>query len=79
MGRQESTRAPPQTWARAALPGRAAHGLSTGKQMLNDIAITPLPPSGEIQIPKGPGLGISPEVDMLERVATAPWQEIVYE
>ena len=65
--------------AAASLPWRAAHGLSTGKQMLNDIAITPLPTSGEIQIPKGPGLGISPEVDMLERVATAPWQEIVYE
>lgn len=65
--------------AAASLPWQAAHGLSTGEQMLDDIAITPLPTKGEIQIPSGPGLGISPKLDMLERVATAPWQEIIYE
>ncbi len=64
--------------AAASLPWQAAHGLSTGEQMLDDVAITPLPINGEIQIPKGLGLGISPDVDMLETVATAPWQEIIY-
>ncbi len=41
--------------------------------LLNDIGITPLPTSGEIQIPNRSGCGISPEVDMLETVAAAPW------
>ena len=64
--------------AAALLPWQAAHGLSTGEQMLNDVAVTPIPANGEIQIPKGPGLGISPNIDMLDAVATASWQEIVY-
>jgi o-succinylbenzoate synthase len=64
--------------AAASLPWQAAHGLSTGKQMLDDVAVTPIPVKGEIQIPKGPGLGISPDIDMLEMVAIASWQEIIY-
>jgi len=61
----------------AALPTDAAQGLGTGAHLGADVtASTLIARAGRLALPSEPGLGIAPDVDALEAVATGPWTEV---
>ena len=60
----------------AALPTDAAQGLGTGAHLGADVvASTLLPRAGRLAVPASNGLGIAPDPQALEAVATGPWTE----
>jgi o-succinylbenzoate synthase len=62
----------------AALPPDAAQGLGTGAHLGADVvASTLLPRAGRLALPSFSGLGIAPDPEALEAVATGPWTEVV--
>jgi o-succinylbenzoate synthase len=64
----------------AALPTDAAQGLGTGAHLGADVtASTLLPRAGRLALPAAPGLGVKPDPDALDAVATAPWAEVAVE
>jgi o-succinylbenzoate synthase len=56
----------------ASLPGplRAA-GLATGELLAEDLAASPPVLEGALALPRGPGLGVAPEAEVLRRCAAA--------
>ncbi len=61
----------------AALPTDAAQGLGTGAHLGADVvAQTLLPRAGRLALPSSAGLGIAPDPEALDAVATAPWTEV---
>ena len=52
-----------------ALP---ACGLATGNLLRDDLADPPQPQRGVLALPRGPGLGISPDPNRLARCAVGP-------
>ncbi len=59
------------------LPTARAHGLATGEHLESDVVARTLRPRhGRIATTDVPGLGLSPEPDALDAVATGPWQEV---
>jgi o-succinylbenzoate synthase len=61
----------------AALPGpRPADGLATGALFEADLATALRVEAGLLALPSGPGLGVAPHPDALERLATGPTCEI---
>jgi len=61
----------------ASLPGalRAA-GLATGELLAQDLAASPPILEGALGLPQGPGLGIAPEAEALQRCAAAAALEL---
>jgi o-succinylbenzoate synthase len=61
----------------ASLPGapRAA-GLATGELLREDLAASPPVLGGVIALPQGPGLGVAPEAEALQRCAAAARLEL---
>ena len=61
----------------ASLPGapRAA-GLATGELLAEDLAASPPVLEGALALPQGPGLGVAPADELLQRCATAPRLEL---
>jgi o-succinylbenzoate synthase len=61
----------------ASLPGapRAA-GLATGELLAEDLAASPPVAEGALALPQGPGLGVAPQAEWLERCATAARLEL---
>lgn len=61
----------------ASLPTDAAQGLGTGAHLGADVvASTLLPRAGRLAVPAADGLGIAPDPQALEAVATGPWTEV---
>jgi o-succinylbenzoate synthase len=61
----------------ASLPGapRAA-GLATGELLAEDLAASPPVSEGALALPQGPGLGVAPEAEALQRCAAAARLEL---
>lgn len=61
----------------AALPTDAAQGLGTGAHLGADVVTnTLLARAGRLALPSAVGLGVSPDPEALDAVATAPWTEV---
>ena len=56
----------------ASLPGELrAAGLATGELLAQDLAESPPAVEGALALPQGPGLGVVPEPEALQRCAAA--------
>ncbi len=63
--------------AAAALPGTPlAAGLATGDRLADDLAELPEPSRGGLDVPRGAGLGVSPDPAAIERLRTGPDREL---
>lgn len=61
----------------ASLPGDApACGLATGELLAADLASGPEPADGALAVPAGPGLGVAPGPEALDRAALGPTREL---